>query len=108
MCTKKLANSTAWRSRPPSASFVDGSADGISCTSSRGTPSSSACVISAAKPEAVLACQDRMVRVIKGNDLHYEAPMAGPVLTVERYANTSAAHGSQAGGFGALDPQQPA
>ena len=54
------------------------------------------------KPEAVLACQDRMVRVIRGNDLHYEAPMAGPVLTVERYSNqTGGPQGT--GGFGSLD-----
>ena len=60
------------------------------------------------QPEAVLACQDRMVRVIRGNDLHYEAPMAGPVLTVERYANAQPG-GNTTGGFGSLDVhEQPA
>jgi len=59
------------------------------------------------RPEAILACQDRMVRVIVGNDLHYEAPMSGPVLTVERYANSRPPSTSQTGGFGSLG-EQPA
>ena len=55
------------------------------------------------KPECILACQDRMVRVVSGNDLHYEAPMSGPVLTVERYSNASAQSKSKSGGgFGDL------
>jgi hypothetical protein len=58
------------------------------------------------RPEAVLACQDRMVRVILGNDLHYEAPMAGPVLTVERYLNPRTANPAT-GGFGSLGDAAP-
>lgn len=54
--------------------------------------------------ECILACQDRMVRVVAGNDLLYEAPMAGPVLTVEKYSNSQAGNGvaQPGGGFGAV------
>jgi Bardet-Biedl syndrome 7 protein len=54
--------------------------------------------------ECILACQDRMVRVIAGNELLYEAPMGGPVLTVEKYSNTHAGNGvsQPGGGFGAV------
>jgi Bardet-Biedl syndrome 7 protein len=58
------------------------------------------------RPECVLACQDRMVRVVAGNDLHYETPINAPVLTVERYANSrrpaATGAGMSGGGFGGL------
>lgn len=59
--------------------------------------------------EAVLACQDRMVRVIAGDALLYEAPMGGPVLTVERYQNSNAGAGQSGqggGGFSMSDEPQ--
>jgi len=53
--------------------------------------------------DAALACQDRMVRVVQGNELHYEAAMAGPVLTVDRYSNETANSGTDTfGGFGRM------
>ncbi|KOO21327.1 bardet-biedl syndrome 7 [Chrysochromulina tobinii] len=52
--------------------------------------------------DAALACQDRMIRVVQGNDLHYEAAMGGPVLTIDRYSNAirDANKPDAFGGFG--------
>ena len=52
--------------------------------------------------DAALACQDRMIRVVQGNELHYEAAMGGPVLTIDRYSNAirDANKPDAFGGFG--------
>jgi len=53
--------------------------------------------------EAILACHDRLIRVITGNDLLYEAAMGGPVLTVERYSNARlATAGDTSAGVGSF------
>ena len=62
-----------------------------------------------ARAEAVLACQDRMVRVIGGSDLVFEAAMDGPVTTIERYDNRPAeGQPGAAVGFGRMGQPAPA
>lgn len=62
------------------------------------------------KPEVVLGCQDRMVRVLKpsGSELLFEQAMNGPVSTLEKYYNpptgTERDAWSQRAGFGPSTP----
>ena len=63
----------------------------------------------APKPDAVLGCQDRCVRVLTGSDLLYEASMDGPVSAVERYSNPPPAPGASGPGvgFGRAEAAEP-
>ena len=56
------------------------------------------------RAEAVLACQDRMIRVLTGSDLLYEASIDGPAVTIERYHNLSTSGGGPSQGFGPSSP----
>ena len=62
-------------------------------------------IVGGAQIECAMACQDRMVRVVAGNELLYEAAMGGPVLTIDRYSNAAAGSSADAAagsGFGRL------
>ncbi|KAL3901262.1 MAG: hypothetical protein SGPRY_012307, partial [Prymnesium sp.] len=63
------------------------------------------------KPEVLLGCQDRMVRVLQpsGSDLLFEQAVSGPVLSLEKYDNPQGEGSegrklSQGGGFGPSSP----
>ena len=65
------------------------------------------------RAEAVLACQDRSVRVISGSELLFEQTMQGPVLSLERYHNppppAGGASASAVGsGFGQIEARPAA
>jgi len=60
----------------------------------------------AKKPDAVLACQDRHVRVLAGSNLVYEVPIDGPVTTVEHFDN-SRQLGVQGLGFNSVPAEAP-
>ena len=58
--------------------------------------------------DAVLACQDRMIRVLTGSELLYEASIDGPAVTIERYHNPQPSAGGPSQGFGPSSPGAPA
>jgi len=62
------------------------------------------------KPDVVLACQDRYIRVLSGSSLVYEAPADGAVSTVERYQNPMPGNGPagiNGSGFNTESSYQP-
>lgn len=68
-------------------------------------------VSESAKPEVILGCQDRVVRVLQGSELLFEQAMDGPVVTLERYHNPHPGKGAaavQGGGFGPSSPDKRA
>ena len=64
-------------------------------------------VTGGSRAEAVLACQDRMIRVLTGSDLLYEASIDGPAVTIERYHNPTPSAGGPSQGFGPSSPSAP-
>ena len=61
------------------------------------------------RADAVLACQDRMIRVLTGSELLYEASIDGPAVTVERYHNPPpSGSAAPAQGFGPVGTSAPA
>lgn len=64
-------------------------------------------VSGAARADAVLACQDRMIRVLTGSELLYEASIDGPAVTVERYHNPRPNDASSAAGPHGFGPGSP-
>ena len=67
-------------------------------------------VTGGARPEVVMGCQDRMVRVLQGSDLLFEQAMDGPVLTLQKYHNPQIgkAEVGQGSGFGPSSPDKRA
>ena len=61
-------------------------------------------VTGGSRAEAVLACQDRMIRVLTGSDLLYEVSIDGPAVTIERYHNPVPSAGAPSQGFGPSSP----
>mmetsp|Transcript_40095 Transcript_40095/g.99095 ORF Transcript_40095/g.99095 Transcript_40095/m.99095 type:complete len:815 (-) Transcript_40095:119-2563(-) len=62
------------------------------------------CTPGSAEPSAVLACQDRAVRVLNGSEILYEGSVDGPVLTVTSFSSSSITVHSALSHFNTLEP----
>lgn len=62
------------------------------------------CTVGSAEPSAVLACQDRAVRVLSGSEVMYEGAVDGPVLTICAFSSAPTVVPSALSSFNSLEP----